>query len=267
MKKYLTSLLCGFLALLYLAYESGEFRDLDFSTLYFPPFTAEKWEEIVTTPPQEEPPPPLFIPEPPPEEPEGDAFTLDDLPAYDGFPYTIVHGNEPYFPAEELTTSSYESYAPLDDLGRCGVTVACIGPDLMPTQERGEIGQVKPTGWHTVKYDCVNGKYLYNRCHLIGYQLTGENANTCNLITGTRALNIEGMLPFENMVAEYVEDTGNHVLYRVTPVFLGQELLCRGVLMEGRSVEDDQIIFCVFAFNAQPGIDIDYATGESSLAA
>ena len=138
----------------------------------------------------------------------------------------------------------------------------------MPTEERGSIGQVKPTGWHTVKYDCVDGKYLYNRCHLLGYQLTGENANEENLITGTRYLNIEGMLPFENMVADYVQETDNHVLYRVTPIFEGSDLLASGVLMEGYSVEDsgEDICFCVYAYNVQPGVVIDYATGESALA-
>ena len=159
-------------------------------------------------------------------------------------------------------------YSDLDALGRCGVTCASVGPELMPTEERGDIGSVKPTGWHTVKYDCVDGKYLYNRCHLIGYQLTGENANERNLITGTRYLNIEGMLPFENMVADYVEETGNHVMYRVTPIYEGDDLVAEGVLMEGYSVEDagEGICFCVHAYNVQPGVEIDYATGESWLA-
>ena len=144
---------------------------------------------------------------------------------------------------------------------------ACVGQDIMPTQERGSIGQIKPTGWHTVKYDCVDGKYLYNRCHLIGYQLTGENANEKNLITGTRYLNIDGMLPFENMVADYVQETNNHVLYRVTPIFEGDNLLADGVLIEGSSVEDngDDICFCAFAYNVQPGVTINYATGDSAL--
>lgn len=164
-------------------------------------------------------------------------------------------------------TESFETYSSLDSLGRCGVAYANVGQDLMPTEERGSIGQVKPTGWHTVKYDCVDGKYLYNRCHLLGYQLTAENANTKNLITGTRYLNIEGMLPFENMVADYVKETNNHVLYRVTPVFDGDNLVATGVLMEGYSVEDqgDGVTFCIFAYNAQPGVEIDYATGDSTL--
>jgi len=194
---------------------------------------------------------------------ESSPFDYASLPPFGDAPYVAVNGNVPYFTEDDITTNSYETYAPLDALGRCGVTQSCIGPDLMPTEERGPIGQVKPSGWHTVKYDIVDGKYLYNRCHLIGYQLTGENANVENLITGTRYLNMEGMLPYENLVADYVEETGNHVLYRVTPVFLGEELVARGVLMEGLSVEDREIQFCVFAYNAQPGIGIDYATGES----
>ena len=197
------------------------------------------------------------------------SFSLSDVPAYSGKAYTSVNGNAPYFTAAELTTTSFETYSDLDTLGRCGVTYACIGQDLMPTKERGSIGMVKPTGWHTVRYDdLVDGKYLYNRCHLIGYQLTGENANTQNLITGTRYLNIEGMLPFENMVADYIQETDNHVLYRVTPIFEGNNLLANGVLMEGYSVEDKGagVSYCVFAYNVQPGIEIDYATGESKLA-
>ena len=197
------------------------------------------------------------------------SFSLSDVPAYSGKAYTSVNGNVPYFTAAELTTTSFETYSDLDTLGRCGVTYACIGQDLMPTKERGSIGMVKPTGWHTVRYDdLVDGKYLYNRCHLIGYQLTGENANTQNLITGTRYLNIEGMLPFANMVADYIQETNNHVLYRVTPIFEGNNLLANGVLMEGYSVEDKGagVSYCVFAYNVQPGIEIDYATGESKLA-
>lgn len=197
------------------------------------------------------------------------SFSLSDVPAYSGKAYTSVNGNVPYFTAAELTTTSFETYSDLDTLGRCGVTYACIGQDLMPTKERGSIGMVKPTGWHTVRYDdLVDGKYLYNRCHLIGYQLTGENANTQNLITGTRYLNIEGMLPFENMVADYIQETNNHVLYRVTPIFEGNNLLANGVLMEGYSVEDKGagVSYCAFAYNVQPGIEIDYATGESKLA-
>ena len=195
-----------------------------------------------------------------------EVFSLDTLPAYSGSPYVAVNNNEPYFTEADYTTDSYESYSPLDALGRCGVCVASIGRDLMPTEERGSIGSVKPTGWQTVKYDNIDGKYLYNRCHLIGYQLTGENANERNLITGTRYLNVQGMLPFENMVADYVKETGNHVLYRATPVFEGENLLASGVLLEGYSVEDggDGICFNVYCYNVQPGITIDYATGSSA---
>lgn len=195
-------------------------------------------------------------------------FSLSSVGAYTGKAYVSVNGNTPYFTADELTSTSFELYSNLDALGRCGTVYASIGKDLMPTEERGSIGMVKPTGWHTVRYDdLVDGKYLYNRCHLIGFQLTGENANTSNLITGTRYLNIEGMLPFENMVADYVKETGNHVMYRVTPIFEGSNLLASGVLMEGYSVEDNGagICYCVFAYNVQPGIEIDYATGESKL--
>lgn len=175
----------------------------------------------------------------------------------------------PYFTESELTDQSYEYYSDLDALGRCGTACASIGQDLMPTESRGSIGMVKPAGWHTVRYDdLVDGKYLYNRCHLIGYQLTRENANTKNLITGTRYLNIEGMLPFENMVADYVKETSNHVMYRVTPIFEGDNLLADGVLMEGYSVEDNGvgICYCVYAYNVQPGVEIDYATGDSKRA-
>lgn len=180
-------------------------------------------------------------------------------------PYTVVNDNDPTFSEEEITTVSFEQYADLDELGRCGTAFACIGVDLMPTEERGAIGQVRPSGWHTVKYDCVDGKYLYNRCHLIGYQLSGENANEKNLITGTRYMNTVGMLPFENAVADYVEETGNHVMYRVTPEYDGDNLLANGVQMEALSVEDegDGICFNVFVYNIQPGIEIDYATGDS----
>lgn len=179
-------------------------------------------------------------------------------------PYVEINGNVPFFSEQEFTQEPFEQYAVLDDLGRCGQAYANICEDIMPTEERGEIGMVKPTGWHTVKYDCVDGNYLYNRCHLIGYQLAGENANEKNLITGTRYMNVEGMLPFENMVDDYVEETGNHVLYRVTPYYIGNNLLAHGVLMEAASVEDSLIQFCVYVPNNQPDITIDYATGDSS---
>lgn len=193
--------------------------------------------------------------------------SLEDIPAYAGEPYVVLNNNEPYFTDEDLTTESYEYYSELDSDGKCGVVEANIGQELMPTEERGSIGQVKPSGWQTVKYDNVDGKYLYNRCHLIGFQLTGENANEKNLITGTRYMNVEGMLPFENMVADYVKETGNHVLYRVTPIFEGDNLVASGVQMEAKSVEDDGegICFNVYIYNVQPGIEIDYATGNSRL--
>lgn len=192
-----------------------------------------------------------------------------NVPDFSGEPYVVINNNEPEFSEEDMTADAYESYSELDALNRCGRAMACIGKELMPTEERGSIGQVKPSGWQTVKYDCVDGKYLYNRCHLIGFQLTGENANEQNLITGTRYLNVEGMLPFENMVADYIKETGNHVLYRVTPVFDGDNLVARGVQMEARSVEDngDGICFNIYAYNNQPGITIDYATGVSTLSA
>ena len=197
---------------------------------------------------------------------ESEVF-IDGIPAFSGDPYVVINENEPAFTSDEITTDSFESYSPLDSLGRCGVAFACIGTDLMPTEDRGSIGQVKPTGWHTVKYDCVDGKYLYNRCHLIGYQLSGENANERNLITGTRYMNVDGMLPFENMVADYVQETGNHVMYRVTPYYDGNNLLANGVQVEAMSVEDDGdgILFNVYVYNAQPGVVIDYATGDSWL--
>ena len=185
--------------------------------------------------------------------------------AYDGKPYVVINDNDPDFTDADMTTTSFERYGELDGLGRCTTAFANIGKDFMPAEKRGPIGEVKPTGWQTAKYDNVDGKYLYNRCHLIGYQLTGENANEKNLITGTRYLNVDGMLPFENMVADYIKETNNHVLYRVTPVFSGDNLVASGVQMEAESVEDngDGILFNVYCFNAQPGIAIDYATGDS----
>ncbi len=195
----------------------------------------------------------------------GTEFSLDQIPEYTGEAYVPVNGNLPYFTEEEKSTQVFEDYSALDDLGRCGVAYANICQELMPTEKRGDIHSVKPSGWHSVRYDFVDGKSLYNRCHLIGFQLAGENANRENLITGTRYLNVIGMLPFENMVADYVKETDNHVLYRVTPVYEGDELVARGVLMEGWSVEDegDGVAFCVFAYNVQPGVTIDYATGDS----
>lgn len=197
-----------------------------------------------------------------------DAISLEEVPPFEGYPYVEINGNVPFFEETEYTTEAFEQYSSLDGLGRCGEAYACIGRELMPTEERGEIGGIKPSGWHTVKYDCVDGKYLYNRCHLIGYQLTGENANEKNLITGTRYMNVVGMLPFENAVDDFIEATNYHVLYRVTPIFEGNDLVAKGVLMEGWSVEDGGrgICFNVFVYNNQPGVEIDYATGESRLA-
>ena len=193
------------------------------------------------------------------------SFDIKSIPAYSSKAYIAVNDNNPYFTESDLTTKSFEKYAPLDSLGRCGVAYANVGIDIMPTEKRGSIGMVKPSGWHSIKYENVDGKYLYNRCHLIGYQLSAENANTSNLITGTRYLNIQGMLRFENMVADYVKETKNHVLYRVTPIFEGKNLLASGVLMEGYSVEDDGAGICynVYCYNVQPGIKINYATGDS----
>ncbi|MBQ8689535.1 MAG: DNA/RNA non-specific endonuclease [Clostridia bacterium] len=197
-------------------------------------------------------------------------ISLDEIPEFNGYDaYVPINGNVPFFTEDEIVSTSFEEYSELDSLGRCGVTVACIGIDIMPTEERGDINSVYPSGWEQAKYDTdiVPGGYLYNRCHLIGWQLTGENANKKNLITGTKYINIEGMLPFENMVADYVKDYENHVMYRVTPIFDGSNLLASGVLMEAYSVEDDGagIEFCVYCYNVQPGIFIDYATGESYL--
>ena len=192
-------------------------------------------------------------------------FDLDSIPSYSGSPYVAINNNNPYFTESDYTTKSFEKYLPLDSLGRCGVAYANVCLDIMPKEDRGPIGMVKPSGWHSIRYENVDGKYLYNRCHLIGFQLSAENANESNLITGTRYLNIKGMLPFENMVADYVKETNNHVLYRVTPIFKGNNLLASGVLMEGWSVEDDGdgICFNVYCYNVQPGIKIDYSNGDS----
>ena len=194
------------------------------------------------------------------------AASLDDIPAFSGEPYVVIDDNQPSFTASELTTSSFESYAPLDSLGRCGVAYACISTDLMPAdgEKRGSISDVKPSGWITAKYDFVDGKYLYNRCHLIGWQLTAENANRSNLITGTRYMNTQGMLPFENWIDNCV-DAGGRVLLRVEPVFADDELVARGVHMEALSLDDGgaSVSFNVFCYNVQPGVGIDYATGDS----
>ena len=193
------------------------------------------------------------------------AFKASDVPAYGDKPYIEVNGNIPFFTDNQYTTRSYEYYSQLDQLGRCGTVVASIGRDLMPTEDRESISSVRPTGWHSASYPEVGVTSLYNRSHLIAFQLTGENANKENLITGTQYMNQTVMTRFENMVADYITETGNHVLYRVTPIFTGNNLVADGVLMEGWSVEDngDGICFCVYLYNVQPGVEIDYATGKS----
>lgn len=196
----------------------------------------------------------------------GVGFSPESVPAYLGNPSVEINGNAPYFRDSELTATAFKRFPELDELGRCGVVTACLGPETMPVAARESIGMIKPSGWHLEKYEGIDGNYLYNRCHLIGYQLCGENANELNLITGTRYMNTEGMEPYESDTAYYIRRTGNHVLYRVTPVFHGDDLVATGVLMEARSVEDDDFAFCVFCYNVQPGIEIDYATGDSSPA-
>ena len=190
---------------------------------------------------------------------------VEDVPEYSGEPYVEINGNQPEFEEYELTAVAFEDYSELDELGRCGEAEACVGEETMPTEERESIREVTPSGWENKQYDIVDGGYVYNRCHLIGYQLTGENANEENLITGTRYMNTEGMLPFENAVAEYVHETENHVMYRVTPVFEGDNLVASGVQMEAESVEDDGegVCFNVYVYNVQPDITIDYATGAN----
>ena len=198
---------------------------------------------------------------------ETKSYDIGDIPDYSGKSYVVLNNNKPNFSDDDMTTKSFEKYSDLDFLGRCGVAYANVSTETMPTEERGRIGMIKPSGWHTVKYNIVNGKYLYNRCHLIGYQLTGENANEKNLITCTRYMNTEGMLDFENKVANYVKETANHVLYRVRPVFEGDNLLASGAQMEAYSVEDNGkgISFNVYVYNVQDGISIDYKTGDSKL--
>ncbi len=197
------------------------------------------------------------------------SISLDEIPDYSRNASVEINGGDPFFEDDEITSVAFESYSDLDALGRCGVAFACIGIEIMPTEERGEIASITPTGWeyngisNNNQYDFVENNYVYNRCHLIGFQLAGENDNELNLITGTRYMNIEGMLPYENEVADYVEQTGNHVMYRVTPIFNGLDYVARGVLMEAYSVEDNGrgICFCVYAYNVQPGVTIDYFTG------
>ena len=192
---------------------------------------------------------------------------LSEIPEYSGRAYAVINDNVPSFNKYELTIKGYETYASLDALGRCGGAVASCGREIMPgaNEERGSISAVKPSGWVQAQYDCVSGKYLYNRCHLIGWQLSAENANKRNLITGTRYMNTEGMLPFENMVADYIRETDNHVAYRITPIYDGNDLVAKGVQMEAYSIEDEGegICFNVFCYNVQPGVEIDYTTGKS----
>lgn len=200
------------------------------------------------------------------EDTEGEEeFTLAMVPEYSGNAYADINDDVPFFSEDELTVETFQEYWPLDELGRCAGAYACIGPDSLPTEPRENISMIEPTGWHSVQYENIDRGYLYNRCHLIGYQLTGQSANEKNLITGTRYMNVEGMLPFENSVEMYVEGTGNHVLYRVRPYYKGDDLVATGVLMEAKSIEDPLVQFCAFCYNVQPGIEIDYATGESKL--
>ena len=196
-----------------------------------------------------------------------ESYDMSNIPQYSGNSYVVLNDNKPNFTDEDYLKGSFEEYSELDTLGRCGVAYANVSVDTMPTEERGSIGQIKPSGWHTVKYDIVNGKYLYNRCHLIGYQLTGENANPKNLITCTRSMNTEGMLEFENQVADYIKETNNHVLYRVTPIFEENNLVASGVQIEASSVEDKcgDICFNVYVYNVQDGIEINYSNGDSHL--
>ena len=193
---------------------------------------------------------------------------LSSIPAYSGNAYVTINNNKPSFSSAELTTKGYEKYSSLDSLNRCGVAIASCGKEIMPgaNEERGSISSIKPSGWNQAKYEGISGGWLWNRCHLIGWQLSAENANRENLITGTRYMNISGMLPFENMVADYIRETGNHVAYRITPIYAGNNLVCSGVQMEAYSIEDngDGIEFNVYCYNVQPGININYADGSSS---
>ena len=214
------------------------------------------------------------VPETMPEDPQSyedwiAVLSDSDRDEQDQRLFIEINGGTPLFDPSDALEGDFERYSELDGLGRCGAAYANLSRELMPTEERGPIGAVKPSGWHLVRYDdLIRDSYLYNRCHLIGYQLTGQNANPNNLITGTRFMNVDGMEPFENRVAFYIRRTGNRVLYRVTPVFRGEDLVARGVLMEAYSVEDEGkgVCFCVFVRNIQPGIRIDYATGESCRA-
>ena len=206
---------------------------------------------------------PIYAGDPTDSADSEDLFTLDMVPPYSGKAYADINGDVPFFTEEEMTSEAFHEYWPLDDLGRCTGAYACVGPETLPKQKRGDISMVKPTGWNTNRYDDSDGEMLFNRCHLIGHLLTGQDANERNLVTGTRYMNVEGMLPFEESVVMYVEGTGHHVMYRVRPYFDGDDLVCSGVLMEAKSVEDPQVQFCAFCYNVQPGITIDYATGDN----
>ena len=209
-----------------------------------------------------------FVTETPTNSKQVISFNLEDIPDFDGnTPYVIINNNIPEFEEKDLVQKSFEEYSDLDSLKRCGVAYACVGIDTMPTESRQAINKIKPSGWQNARYDFIDGKYLYNRCHLIGYQLTAENANEKNLITGTRFMNVQGMLPFENEVAEYVKKNKKHVLYRVTPIYEGDNLVASGVQMEAESVEDKgkSVLFNVYVYNNQPGVVIDYSTGASRL--
>jgi len=268
-KKYLCKLLTAlFLAVVLLL--SGCAAIMESELL---PEIVEELESVLAemppvSTPQPTTKPPATTPQPPAKTPQATAAVqIDTVPEYAGEAYCIINDNVPQFEKDELTTEAYEYFSELDDLGRCGMVKACVGRELMPTKDRESISHVTPSGWINASYSFVDGRYLYNRCHLIGFQLTGENANKQNLITGTRYMNVEGMLPFENMVADYVKETENHVLYRVTPLFTGDELVARGVQLEAWSVEDEGegLCFNVYIYNVQPGVIIDYATGESEL--
>ena len=195
------------------------------------------------------------------------ADSVEQVPPYEEYSYVVINNNEPLFNSSDMIVNPFEFYSELDELGRCGYAMACVGTELMPQEERESIAAIKPSGWVQAQYDVVEGENLYNRCHLIGFQLTGENDNERNLITGTHYMNVNGMLSYENMIANYVQKTGNHVLYRVTPIYEGDNLVASGVVLEGWSIEDygETICFHTYLYNVQPGVIIDYATGESRL--
>lgn len=229
------------------------------------PVVTESTEPESTEPVVTATPAPEATATPEPEQAVAAEFDINSVPTYSEAPYVTVNDNIPYFTDEDMTTEVFESYSPLDEYGRCGIAYANICAELMPTEDRESISDVTPSGWDNNPYDFVDGGYVYNRCHLVGFQLAGENANKLNLFTGTRSMNVDGMLPFENMVADYVQETDNHVLYRVTPIFEGDNLVASGVLMEAKSVEDEGegVEFCVYCYNVEPGVEIDYATGAN----